>query len=230
MDFHLTNLEEAVFIRRENRFRAEIEAAEKRFKAHVPNSGRMTELLIKGAKIWVKKAEKTGRKTPYDLVLVEKAGVKVCLNAHLANEIFATWLQQGNLEEFKDIREWQREKTFGKSRIDFLLKNLKSTYLIEVKSVNLVVNRQARFPDAPTQRGTKHLEELANYVQLGHKAAVVFIIMRDDAHSFTPHDIMDPLFGNTLRKVKNMGVEIYAYKCQVTEKGINYGGKVPIIL
>jgi len=228
VDYDFGPLYEAIFVKRDNRFRAEIELEGEKFKAHVPNSGRMAELLIPGVKVWLRKAKNPLRKTPYDLLLVEKEGFLVCLNSHLANELFAIWVKQGKLTPFKNNTNCYRERTMGQSRIDFFLKFPDYSCLVEVKSVNLVENGLAKFPDAPTERGTKHLEELIAFIDNGQKAAVVFIIMREDANCFTPHDAMDPLFGNTLRKAAERGVEVYAYKCAVSEKGVDLAGEVPI--
>jgi sugar fermentation stimulation protein A len=230
MDYYFSDLEEAVFIKRDNRFQAEIQLKWERVKAHVPNSGRMGELLVSGAKVWVKKVDKISRKTQYDLLLVKKDGYLVCLNSHLANKLFEIWLKKGKLPAFKNNINYFKEKMIGSSRIDFFLEFNDYSYLLEVKSVNLVENRIAKFPDAPTLRGSKHLEELIKFKKRGQKAAVVFIIMREDADFFSPNDEMDSVFGNTLRKAKNSGVEVYAYKCSINQKGISYGGKIPVRL
>jgi sugar fermentation stimulation protein A len=231
MDYSFGLLEEAIFVNRDNRFRAVIQLGDKCFYAHVPNSGRMEELLVPGARVWIRKSDNPLRKTLYDLLLVEKEGVKVCINAHLANDIFAIWLQKGREFPFANFRKIYREKTIGKSRIDFLLEFSGYNYLVEIKSVNLVEDGVALFPDAPTERGAKHLEELIAFNNNNdQKAAVVFIIMRDDACSLLPHDRMDPLFGNTLRRAADNGVLILAYKCFVTEKGVNFAGEIPVIL
>ncbi|KJS86873.1 MAG: hypothetical protein JM58_06190 [Peptococcaceae bacterium BICA1-8] len=230
MDYDFGLLDKAIFVKRDNRFRAEIELNGISFKAYVPNSGRMAELLTPGAKVLLRKAQNPLRKTPYDLLLVEKDGLLICLNSHLANDLFAIWLKKDKLTPFTNSTSFYREKTIGKSRIDFLMEYQHYNYLVEVKSVNLVENGLAKFPDAPTERGTKHLEELSTFKSKGQKSAVVFIIMREDAESFTTHDMMDPLFANTLRKALSLGVEAYAYKCSVTKEGINFAGEVPIAL
>lgn len=230
MDYYFGLLEKAIFIKRENRFRAEIQLDGKVYKAHVPNSGRMAELLVPGASVWVRKTQNNLRKTPYDLLLVEKDGIMVCLNAHLANDLFAVWLKNGKIPFFRSCTTFYREKTIGQSRIDFLLEFPRYHYLVEVKSVNLVENKTALFPDAPTARGVRHLEELISFCNDNHKAAVAFVVMREDAQEFAPHDQMDPIFGRTLRKASNCGVKILAYKCSVTEKGMEYLEKLPVIL
>lgn len=230
MDYSFGLLHEAKFGKRDNRFRAEVEFNGEKIKAHVPNSGRMAELLTPGAKVWLRKAHNNLRKTPFDLVLVEKEGFLVCLNSHLANDLFAIWLINEKLTPFINYTHYYREKNIGQSRIDFLLDHSHHSCLVEIKSVNLVENGLAKFSDAPTERGTKHLEELITFKKQGQKAAVVFIIMREDATCFTTHDTMDPLFGQTLRKALQNGVQVYAYRCFVNEEGINYAGEVPVML
>jgi sugar fermentation stimulation protein A len=230
MDYYFGPLEKATFVKRDNRFRAQIQLDTQIFKAHVPNSGRMAELLVPGVPVWVRKTENPLRKTAYDLLLVEKEGTLVCLNAHLANDLFAVWLKKGKLLPFNNYRAFYREKAIGQSRIDFFLEFPQYESLVEIKSVNLVDQGLALFPDAPTARGSKHLEELISFKDNGHQAAVVFIIMRDDAQKLSPHYKMDPLFGSTIRKAVETGVQVIAYKCKVTEQGMKFNGEVPIIL
>lgn len=230
LDYSFGSLQEAVFINRDNRFRAEIEIEGQRFKARVPNTGRMKEILIPGNKVWVKKYDNKNRKTSYDLLLVESEQNIICLDAHLANRLFAIWLKKGYLKDFPEVLEIKREVALGKSRIDFLIKTLTGNCLVEVKSVNLVVENQGRFPDAPTLRGTKHLEELWEFKKTGQRAAVVFILMREDAQSFAPHGITDPLFSSTLIKIVEAGVEVYAYKARISQEGISYLDQLPVSL
>ncbi|MFZ7104917.1 MAG: DNA/RNA nuclease SfsA [Peptococcaceae bacterium] len=230
MDYYFGELEKGVFIKRENRFLATVELQGKIVNAHVPNTGRMAELLVPGAKVWVEKAEKSTRKTGYDLLLVNKDGFYICLNAQLANTLFAIWLAKGKLPDFKNCIKCAKEKIVGKSRIDFFLEFTDYSYLVEVKSVNLVENKTAKFPDAPTVRGSRHLEELLNFQKQGQKAAVVFIVMREDAEKFSPNDKRDPLFGDTLRKAGNSGVEVYAYTCLINPRGITFAHKIEVNL
>ena len=148
---------------------------------------------------------------------------------HLANDLFAIWLK-GKVPPFNNYNAFYREKTIGQSRIDFLLEFPQYESLVEIKSVNLVERGLALFPDAPTVRGSKHLEELISFRNKGHEAAVVFIIMRDDAQRLSTHDKMDPLFGSTLRKAVEAGVQVMAYKCKVCQQGMKFNGEVPVIL
>lgn len=226
MKLSFGSLEPAIFIKRDNRFRAEIDIEGERYKTHVANSGRMTELLVPGAGAWVHKSEDPARKTPYDLVLIEHAGELICLNAHLANAIMAFWLTERLLPEFAEVTSFRREKVHGDSRFDFELHFGEQICLLEVKSVNLVVDGQARFPDAPTVRGTKHVQELTRYQLEGGQSAIVFIVMRQDAHSFAPNEATDPKFAQALREAEAAGVFIRVYRCGIDIEGVAFAGRI----
>ena len=224
---------EAVFIRRENRFRAEVALNGTTVKIHVPNSGRMQELLVPGAHVWVQPAaknenRKTERKTAYTLLLVQQGERYVCLNAHLANEIAAFWLSHDVLPEFAGCTNIERERTIGKSRMDFRLQRSNKTCYVEVKSVNLLVGDTACFPDAPTERGTKHLQELIQCKAQGLDAAVLFIVMGNAAKQFAPNVETDPNFAASLAEAYKQGVEIYVYNCEINLQGVRYAGRIPM--
>lgn len=216
----------ARFLRRENRFRAEIELDGQVVKSHVPNSGRMAELLFPGNRVWVQAADNPARKTPYSLMLVQQGEGYVCLNAHLANHIFALWLEAGILPEFQGVTAVCREKTWGNSRFDFQLEREGECWLVEVKSVNLLAGRTAKFPDAPTVRGSKHLQELSRYCQQGGKSAVVFIVMGNRAESFAPNAETDRLFAHQLQQARQNGVLVYVYRCRIDLAGVTYDGRI----
>ena len=221
-------LEEAVFIRRENRFRAEVALHGTPVKVHVPNSGRMQELLVPGAKVWVQPAQNPERKTAYTLLLVQQGDRYVCLNAHLANELAAFWLAHDLLPEFAGCTNIERERTIGKSRMDFKLQRGETSCYVEVKSVNLLVGDTARFPDAPTARGTKHLQELAHCKAQGYDAAVLFIVMGNAAEQFAPNIDTDPEFAAHLAAAQAQGVEVYVYTCEIHLHGVRYTGRIPL--
>lgn len=226
--FPLGPLQKAVFVQRDNRFRAEVELDGQRVKVHVPNSGRMRELLIPGAAVWVQPASGANRKTAYTLLLVQQGKGYVCLNAHLANDIVHFWLQQGILAAFADVTQIMREKTYGKSRFDFLLQRGGKRCYAEVKSVNLLDGDTARFPDAPTVRGSKHLQELMQCKQDGLDSAVIFLVMGNQASRFAVNWDTDPAFGQQLQLARQAGVEIYIYTCQIDLQGIRYTGTIPM--
>lgn len=240
--FPLGELAEAVFIKRENRFRAEVELNGQIVKAHVPNSGRMQELLVPGTTVWVQPAKptktpsktkttdgrQTERKTACTLVLVQQGARFVCLHAHLANEIAAFWLAHDILPEFAGCTGLAREKKLGDSRMDFQLYRDGVCCYAEVKSVNLLVGSTARFPDAPTARGKRHLEELMAVKAQGMDAAVIFLVMGNAATAFAPNIATDPDFAEALSKAQQQGVEVYVYTCEINLEGVRFTGRIPV--
>ena len=151
-------------------------------------------------------------------------------DARLPNALFAESVEQGRLSEFLGYPKIRREVVFGESRLDLLLEGSGPSCYVETKSVTLVEDGTARFPDAPTTRGVKHLNHLARAVAEGHRAAVVFVIQRHDARCLEPHDAADPEFGETLRRVVDSGVEALAYRCRVTLSDVTLSERVPIEL
>lgn len=231
--YPLGELVEAVFIRRENRFRAEVDLNGTTVKVHVPNSGRMQELLVPGAKVWIQPAsgtakQKTERKTAYTLLLVQQGERFVCLNAHMANSLVAFWLEHQLLPEFAGCTNIERERTIGNSRMDFRMYREERCCYAEVKSVNLLIGDTARFPDAPTKRGSKHLQELMHCKAQGMDAAVIFVVMGNHASSFAPNYETDPEFAAALALAQKQGVEIYIYTCEIDLQGVRYTGRIPM--
>lgn len=226
--YPLGNLLKAAFLRRENRFRAEVELNGIPVKVHVPNSGRMRELLVPGTAVWIQPASGENRKTAYTLLLAEQEGRLICLNAHLANDIVAFWLAQKILPGFTEVETVEREKPYGASRFDFRLKRQGKTCYAEVKSVNLLDGKTARFPDAPTTRGSKHLLELIQCKRQGLDAAVLFLVMGNQAACFDVNWKTDPAFGENLKRAVQAGVEVYVYTCRIDLQGISYEGTIPL--
>lgn len=229
MDYYdLGETTEAKFIKRLNRFAATVELNGNLTEVHVANTGRMGELLYNGARVWLKKTDNLKRKLAYDLLLSEYAGRKICLNAHLANDFLARWLDMGYLDEFREYLHYRREYCFRESRFDFLLENENAQkLLLEVKSVNYLLGDKAIFPDAPTERGRRHLEELAAWQREGlGKSAVVFVVMGHDAQGFRTNEATDPLFAQTLRAVKEEGVEVLVYKSRIIGNKVYFDGKI----
>jgi sugar fermentation stimulation protein A len=224
-----------VFQRRDNRFRVQIQVAGNIEAAHLPNSGRLGELLVPGRGVWLAPADlvrKPQRRTAYDLALVEYADRLVSVDARLPGRLIAHALQNGLLTGFEDYTDVRREVRLGESRLDFRLdaRDAESPCWIEVKSVTLVEERTARFPDAPTLRGQRHLRELTGAVEDGDRGAVVFVVQRDDAESFVPHKEADPAFAEALRGAAEVGVEIYAWRCNISLVGIGLIDAIPVIL
>jgi sugar fermentation stimulation protein A len=216
-------------LRRDNRFRATVQVGNRQALAHVPNSGRLTELFTPNRPVWLAPATNPERVTAYDLKLVEFASTLVSMDARLPNPLFAEALRAGKLAMFPypDIKG---EVKLGKSRLDFRLSGPKGICWVETKSVTLVEEGVARFPDAPTGRGRRHLLELIEINRSGDQAAVVFVIQRPDAMSFSPHKEADPEFAGTLRQAADSGVQVLAFTCQVTLESIVLNNEIPVIL
>jgi sugar fermentation stimulation protein A len=218
------------FVRRDNRFRVTVEVEGEPAAAHLPNSGRLTELLTPGRACWLASFDDPRRKTRFDLVLVAYAGVLVSVDARLPNTLFAEALAAGRLEPFRGTARFEREVQLGGSRLDFWLQGPAGACWVEVKSVTLVEDGVARFPDAPTARGVRHLAELTAAVRRGEQAAVVFVIQRPDARCFTPHDRADAAFGAALREAQSAGVGVYAWACEVSPRSVIMGSQVSVEL
>ena len=222
---------EGRFIKRLNRFAALVDVDRREYLAHVPNSGRMRELLVPGFRVLLVPAPQgTNRKTSFDLALVDTGSALSSADARLPNKLVAEALNQKRMPQFAGYPLARGEQVFGESRLDFVLEGPAGKCYIETKSVTLVEGGVGLFPDAPTIRGVKHLRSLMAARVAGHEAAVVFVIQRADADAFTPHDVADPLLGTTLREAHDAGVAIWAYRCNVTERSIELADAVPVLL
>lgn len=240
-DFHALP---AAFIERPNRFRvvARLHETDEIVSAHCPNPGRLRELLLPGATVYVSKATNPDRKTLYDLRFVEhpENGVLVSLDTRLPNDIAEEGLNAGAFPAFTDYPIIEREVTLDavsphskhkiRSRFDFRVSNDAGQRIwVEVKSVSLVEDRIALFPDAPTERGSRHLEELIDLVEAGEKAAVLFIVQREDADEVRPQRETDPKFAETLARALAKGVQLFAYTCRLTTIAVSLGHAVPVV-
>ncbi len=222
-----------VFVQRDNRFRAQVRLDEEGAAtvAYLPNPGRLQELLVPGRTVLLRPAEAAHRRTDYDLSLINvEEGPWVSLDSRLPNSLVARVLDCGGLPGFERYPEVRREVALGKSRLDFLLGGHSPRCWLEVKSVTLVEGETAAFPDAPTKRGRRHVRELQAAVEAGERAAVLFVVQRDDAQRFSPHDATDPAFGAVLRTAAEAGVEVRALRCRVTPEGIWPLGELPVAL
>jgi sugar fermentation stimulation protein A len=216
-------------IRRNNRFRATVSVGGVNAWAHVPNSGRLEELLTPGRPVWLAPAGSPERKTAYDLKLVEFESVLVSVDARLPNPLFAEALAKGSISGFA-YPTVKPEVVRGSSRLDFRLSGPDGICWVETKSVTLVRDGTALFPDAPTERGRKHLRELMDIVSSGERAAVVFVVQRPDALRFSANRETDPEFADTLRRAAGVGVSVRAFTCEVSLAEILIGSEVPLVL
>lgn len=227
MRYH--NLQEAVFLRRPNRFKAFIHINGKEEVCHVKNTGRLGELLLPGAKILVEPAaEGSQRKTKYSLICVEKEGQWVNIDSQAPNKLAEEWISAGGFLE--DVRVIKREQTYGNSRFDLYVEAGNDKWFIEVKGVTLNVDGTAMFPDAPTERGKKHVEELVTCQKDGFKSAVLFVIQMKGVHQFMPFEERQPEFAAALRSAKKAGVKIAAVDCIVKNDCICIDHFVPVCL
>ncbi len=207
------DLTEARFRERLNRFLVKVDLQGGSTLSHLPNPGRLKELLRPGARVYLQKETGERRRTRYDLVAVEFGSVLVSVDSRLPNRAILTLLREGRLKEFEGYSTVVPEAGVGGSRVDFLLRDGQDCYL-EVKSCTLVVRGTALFPDAPTDRGTRHLGELTRLVRSGLRAAILFVVQRPDATLFRPNDEADPKFGEALRRASAAGVEVHAHRCR----------------
>lgn len=218
----------AVFQARPNRFVAEVLIEGNPARCHVKNTGRCRELLIPGVPVWLSESGNPARKTAYDLVTVQKGGRLVNLDSQAPNKVFAQWAKAGHF--VPGLTLLRPEFKFGTSRFDFYWEAEGRRGLLEVKGVTLEDRGAALFPDAPTQRGVRHLEELCASLREGYEAAVCFVIQLSGVTHFSPNDSTHPQFGAALRRAAASGVQILALDCQVTPDTLAIRHPVPVRL
>ena len=209
-----------IFKTRPNRFIAEVEVDGKLEIAHVPNTGRCRELLVDDAVVWLKPSDNPNRKTRFSLHFVENKGALVSLYSQQANSIVYDAIVDGKIKELSGYSIHQREKTVDNSRIDIYLASENEECYVEVKGVTLIIDGEARFPDAPTERGAKHLKELIKLKKEGIRCCVFFLIQHPIGKFFRPNWENDPNFSQTLNDAYDAGVEILVYRCDNRLEGI----------
>lgn len=219
---------EGTFLRRPNRFIAHVEIGGKEEVVHVKNTGRCAELLQQGARVFLQASSNPERKTGWDLIGVEKGQRLVNMDSQIPNAVVKEWLENGNL--FHDIMRIKPETTYGGSRFDLYVEADGKKCFIEVKGVTLEEDGVVRFPDAPSERAVKHVNELAEAVKEGYEAYVFFVIQMSDVRYFTPNMDTHPAFGEALRKAVAAGVHVMAYDCHVTKNSIVLRQEVPVVL
>ena len=228
--FGFPPLEQGILLERSTRFLARVAVGRKVIEAFVPDSGRLPELLRPGVEVYLREAaSRRARRTTHDLCLVRQGATLVAVDSRLPNQMVAEALREQALSWFCGYERVTPEPRVGRGRLDFHLSgpNRPDCYL-EVKSCTLVQDGIGLFPDAPTARGVRHLEELTRLCSRGARAAVLFIIQREDANLLAPHARVDPLFARCLRQAVDSGVEAYALKCRVGLTGISLGEQVPV--
>ena len=225
---HYKNIVEGRFLDRPNRFIAQVMLDGRTETVHVKNTGRCRELLVKGAKVYLEKSDNNARSTAYDLVAVEKGDRTVNMDSQAPNKAAEEWLRGGGL--FPDVTMVRPETKFGNSRFDFYVETNQEKIFIEVKGVTLEEEGVVRFPDAPSDRAVKHVEELVEAKQNGYRVFVLFVIQMDGVRYFTPNRQTHPEFAKALCKAAEAGVEVLAYDCRVTPDSMTINNPVPVVL
>ncbi|MDO4260627.1 MAG: DNA/RNA nuclease SfsA [Eubacteriales bacterium] len=221
-------IEEAVFRARPNRFVAQVTTGRGEEICHVKNTGRCRELLVPGARVWVQRNESPARKTALDLIAVEKNGNLINMDSQIPNRVAAEWIREGNL--FTEAALLRPETRYGDSRIDLYIEEGERRMFLEVKGVTLEEDGVARFPDAPTERGVKHIRELMRCRAEGYEAGILFVIQMKGIRYLEPNDRTHPEFGEALRQAEDAGVEIMAVDCAVTPDSIRADRRIEVRL
>lgn len=216
------------FLERPNRFIAYVEIEGRKETVHVKNTGRCAELLQTGARVYLQESDNPDRKTKWDLIAVEKGSRMVNMDSQIPNKVVKEWLEADHL--FENITRIQPEFTYGNSRFDLYVEADGKRIFIEVKGVTLEQDGVVRFPDAPSDRAVKHVEELKAAVKEGYEAYVFFVIQMKDVRYFTPNMDTHPAFGEALRDAARAGVHVLAYDCEVSSDRIAIADKVPVVL
>lgn len=205
-----SNIVEAKFISRPNRFIAQVELSGEQVTVHVKNTGRCKELLLPGRTVYLEKASNLDRKTLYDLVAVETPIGIINIDSQAPNAVVKEWLAKQNYDYVDP------EHKYGDSRIDFYMKKGQEEYLLEVKGCTLIKEGVGYFPDAPTERGVKHLKELAKAAKLGYKAMLAFVIQVENVTEVRPNTKTHPQFGEALQEAIDAGVQVLYLQCAVS--------------
>ena len=221
------NMTPGIFLARPNRFIAHVEIAGQTEIVHVKNTGRCRELLPVGAEVWCQRSANPSRKTKYDLITVRKGSRLINMDSQAPNLAAKEWLAAGGLGKIENLRA---ETKHGDSRFDFsFVKDGKQCFL-EVKGCTLEEDGICAFPDAPTERGAKHLRGLTEAARDGYGAYVLFVVQMADVKYLHPNDVTDPEFGKALREAEANGVEVLAVDCTITVEEMNIRSFVPVML
>ncbi len=224
------NITEGVFVERPNRFIAKVTVNGVTEAVHVKNTGRCKELLIKGCRVYLEKSDNPDRKTKYDLVAVEKpsTGVLINMDSQVPNSAAEEWLRNGAV--FSEKAVIKREVKYGNSRFDFYIEDEGRNAFLEVKGVTLENNGIAMFPDAPTERGVKHIRELMTCIKDSYEAYILFVIQMKGVTLFTPNAKTHAEFAAVLKEADRAGVKIMAVDCKVTADSIEIDEKISVKL
>lgn len=224
------NVVNAIFLKRPNRFVAHVDLDGKEEIVHVRNTGRNKEILVKGTRVVLEKSENPNRKTAYSLVCGYKGDMLINIDSQIPNAVVAEGIRNKKIKEFLDVTKLKREVFYGNSRFDIYFEIHDKKGFIEVKGVTLEQDGCAMFPDAPTERGTKHICEMVKAVQEGYLGYIFFLIQLKGAKYFTPHAEMDKNFAEALKYASENGVRILAYDSLVYENEITIDSQIQVLL
>ena len=224
---HYPNMIPGIFLSRPNRFIAKVLIEGVEETVHVKNTGRCRELLPAGAQVWCQKADNPNRKTKFDLITVKKGDRLINMDSQAPNTAAGEWLRSGGLGEIENLKA---ETFHGDSRYDFSFTKDGRQCFLEVKGVTLEDDGICAFPDAPTERGAKHLRGLTEAAKAGFGAYVLFVIQMADVKYLRPHDERDPAFGQALREAAENGVTVMAMDCAVDVDSMDIRLRVPVKL
>lgn len=221
------SITKGLFLKRPNRFIADVQIGSRIERVHVKNTGRCRELLVQGAEVFLEKSDAPGRKTGYDLVAVRKGSRLINMDSTAPNRAVGEWLAAGSF--FPRVTEIRPETTYGSSRFDFYIRTGGGDrILIEVKGVTLEREGAALFPDAPSERAVKHVKELMQAKKEGYETCVLFVIQMTGVSYFMPNQETHPAFCQALWEAADCGVRILAYDCEVWESGMRLRKPVEI--
>lgn len=221
---------EGIFLERPNRFIANVLIDGKKEKVHVKNTGRCKEILTKGTKVYLEKSNNPNRKTKYSLISAYKEDQLINIDSQVPNKVVFDAIKSNRIKELENIKVLKREVTFGNSRFDLYFEKDNESGFIEVKGVTLENNGLSLFPDAPTERGTKHIKEMIKVVESGLKGYIFFLIQMENIKYFTPNTSMDEKFSNALIEANKKGVNILAYNSIVKEDSIKINEKIEVLI
>ena len=222
------NITTGRFLARPNRFIAHVEIDGQEQVAHVKNTGRCRELLVPGATVYLQGSDDPKRKTAWDLIAVEKGARLINMDSQAPNKVFGEWVSTGRF--LPNVTLVRPETKYGESRFDFYLEAEGKRHFVEVKGVTLEEDGVIRFPDAPTLRGVKHVEELIRAHEQGYESWVCFVVQMSDVKHFEPNDRTHPEFGQALRKAAKAGVHVQALECRVAPDQLDIVGTIPVVL
>lgn len=220
------NIRKCKFVSRKDRFTAYIELRGEIVPCHVKNTGRLKEILLPDTEVYVQEVNSPDRKTKYDLIAARKGNRIINIDSIAPNLV----IEENLRRLFPDLVDYQKEKTFENSRFDFYVQTKNDNIYVEIKGVTQEFDNIACFPDAPTERGVKHIEKLIKSVKRGYKAYIIFVVQMKDVKYFTPNRIIHEHFAKVLEKANENGVNICAYDCIVEPDEISLNDNVKVVL